>query len=1324
MIDTSLLDSIIVGRVEPHIYAFTTNTIPDYLKVGDTYRPVSVRLNEWKRHFPELIKQYEDKAQVADDVYFRDYAVHRFLETERDKERLLREAIGDNTYYSNEFFKDAFADDVRDAIADIAADYKNKTDKYQFYNAETRLAETFTFKRTENYKPRPNQEETIRAFKAAVKDGRTNLLMYAVMRFGKSFTSMCCAVEMNATFVIIVSAKADVLLEWKKTVESHEKFADYCFVSSADLRDCSVIPNILNKNKKVVAFLTLQDLQGDAIKDKHKKVFGRQIDLLIVDETHFGARAPKYGAVLREKDVKEKVDKEESFTLDDVDKEVKAFDAHIKLHLSGTPYRILMGSEFSKEDIVAFYQFTDIVEEQVKWDKENILSDDVREWDNPYYGFPQMVRFAFNPNESSRMRMEELRKSGSTYAFSALFRPLTINRSNYGGHKKFIYEKEILDLLEVIDGSKEDSELLGFLDYEKIKKGKMCRHIVCVLPYCASCDALEALIRDNADRFRNLNDYEIINISGVDRPREYRTPSKIKNRIRECEAAGKKTITLTVNRMLTGSTVEQWDTMLFLKDTASPQDYDQAIFRLQNRYIKTYVNNDGQKIKYNMKPQTLLVDFDPNRVFLMQEQKAQIYNVNVDETGNSKLSDRIAEELRISPIIVLNKDKMEQIQAADILKAVSEYSRSRGVAEEAQDIPVDLSLMRIDTIREAIERENELGSKTGLTINSAEGEGQDIDMPEGEEPEHVPEAPITEMPEALETPVADKQAIDPAKQFRSYYARILFFAFLTRNVVISLNDIIGCMDEAENMRIARNLGIRKVTLESIHSNADKFMLRALDYKVQNLNQLSHDESLNGIERAAVAVQKFGKLGESEVVTPQNICNDMVRLIPDEGLKAVIVRGHKILDIAGKAGEFALALFDRYVKMGYSAESLRNTICTIPTSGLTYEFTHLVYGFLGLNTDCVAEGFTSYSLLKVKDKATKGIDYNKIRLLLSQDKRFNEIRMTDEVTKGDEKVKFDVVVGNPPYQRNDGGSKASAVPIYDKLVLQSKKMNAAYVSLIIPAKWFNSGRGLDDFRINMLSDTSLRVLTDYPNSEDCFPGVDVAGGICYFLWAKEHHGQCVVREFDNGRFDESIRSLNEYDTFIRSSQAIPILEKVKAVTRSDEYLENNVSSQKPFGLRTYVRPQESGDLVLRYSGGTGPYSSSDVVTNCAWINKWKVIMSYLTYDHAGRPDKEGKRRIFSAVEILPPKAICTETYLVIDVFDSEIEAAGFLSYLKTKFVRFMVSLVTATQHLSKASFCYVPIQDFSRSWTDADLYTKYNLTDEEIAFIETTIKPME
>ena len=582
MRDLSVLDQLIIGRVDPHIYAFTTNTIPNYLKVGDTYRPVAVRLQEWREHFPNLRKEYEHIAKVSNDIYFRDYAVHSFLEGERHRSRLLPSDIAQGVYYSREFFRDASARDLAEAVDDIQRDYDENTGKYQFYSAETGLPETYTYERTETYQPRPNQEKTIRQFKAAVENGRTNLLMYAVMRFGKSFTSMCCAVEMDADIVAVVSAKADVQEEWKKTVESHIKFSDYTFLTSDNLAsDERAIRRIIDDGKKVVIFLTLQDLQGEAIKDKHREVFGNTIDLLIVDETHFGARAEKYGRVLRAAGKQHGGDLDDFVEAAEAAEQMKYLDARIRLHLSGTPYRILMGSEFSKEDIIAFYQFTDIVKDQEQWIQENNAKTETvqkEEWENPYYGFPQMIRFAFNPNESSRRRLKELRNSGVSFAFSALLKPRSIKKVEDGSHKQFIFEQEILDLLSVIDGSKDDDELLGFLDYEKIKTGNMCRHIVCILPYCASCDAMETLICSHADTFRNLGEYEIINISGVDQSNAYRSPSDIKRKIRECEEAGRKTLTLTVNRMLTGSTVEQWDTMLFLKDTASPQEYDQAIF--------------------------------------------------------------------------------------------------------------------------------------------------------------------------------------------------------------------------------------------------------------------------------------------------------------------------------------------------------------------------------------------------------------------------------------------------------------------------------------------------------------------------------------------------------------------------------------------------------------------------------------------------------------------------------------------------------------------------------------------------------------------------
>ena len=1343
MRDLSVLDQLIIGRVDPHIYAFTTNTIPNYLKVGDTYRPVAVRLQEWREHFPNLQKEYEHIAKVSNDIYFRDYAVHTFLEGERHRSRLLPSDIAQGVYYSREFFKDASSHDLAEAVDDIQRDYDEHTGKYQFYSAETGLPETYTYERTETYPPRPNQDKTIRQFKAAVENGRTNLLMYAVMRFGKSFTSMCCAAEISANIVVVVSAKADVKEEWKKTVESHVRFADYDFLTGEQLlSNENAIAEELNAGRKVAVFLTLQDLQGDTIKEKHREIFGREIDLLIVDETHFGARAEKYGAVL--KDVKEKTSDEEKLTLESFVEGSKYLNSRIRLHLSGTPYRILMGSEFSKEDIIAFYQFTDIVKDQERWIKENNAqaeTEQKEEWENPYYGFPQMIRFAFNPNESSRRRLKELRESGVSYAFAALLKPKSIRKADDDSHKQFVFEQEILDLLSVIDGSKYDDELLGFLDYDKIKSGNMCRHIVCVLPYCASCDAMEALIRSHAEQFRNLGEYEIINISGVDQPNAYRSPADIKRKIRECEEAGRKTLTLTVNRMLTGSTVEQWDTMLFLKDTASPQEYDQAIFRLQNQFIKRYVDDAGHVIKYNMKPQTLLVDFMPDRMFRMQEQKSQIYNVNVDEAGNSRLEDRIREELRVSPIIVMNSDKMEQVQASDILRAVSDYSKTRGVAEETAEIPVDLSLMDIAAIRAAIEQENELGSKAGFTTKAHEGEGEgsDLDTPEDDTGSDTGAGRGEGQGDdqgsgGQDGTTQEENRKDPVKQFRSYYARILFFAFLTRDTVISLEEIIAKMGTPENARIVRNIGISKPILETIQGNINKFILRDLDYKIHNLNKLSHDDTVDPMERASVAVRKFGKLGESEVITPNKICKDMIDLIPDDGFINAIRNGHRILDIAGKAGEFALAVYERLKRLGFDDEAIRNSICTIPTSGITYEFTRMVYEILGLDVACLADKFTAYDLLEVKGENQK-IDYEKIAALLTQAKPFNSITLIDAVTEGDEKVKFDVVVGNPPYQISDGGAQASAKPIYNNFVAVAKELAPAYMTMIMPTRWYAGGKGLDDFRNAMLEDATIQELHDFLHPEEVFPGTNNRGGICYLMWNALYNNQeipvTITTHEGEGKITISHRNLRfgNLDIFVRYSNALNIIKKVSL---SDTFtsISNHISPRKPFGLDgNFIKTEAFHNTAVGLSlpvkcfgkaKSVGYIERSYIQSHVEWIDKWKVFMPYA--NNIGTELNDDNQNTF----VVEPGTVCTETFLIVgaDMNLTEQSASNLSLYLRSKFARFLLSQAKISQHGTAKTYMFVPTQDFSKPWTEEDLYAKYNLTADEIAFIEATIKPME
>jgi len=1195
-------------------------------------------------------------------------------------------------------------------------------------------------------------EKTLTCFK---KKGE--MLWDAKMRFGKTLTALQVVREAKGKFrrVIIVTHRPVVGSGWQEDFNKLFKKVDgytfyrksslgggaYEFNGKVEARNDRELASLDESGKRFIYFASIQDLRGSQVVngkyDKNRGVFNMDWDLVIVDEAHEGTQTD-LGKEVREHLVKK----------------------HTKvLSLSGTPFNIL--SQYDEDSVFVW----DYVMEQKRketWDEEH------PDEPNPYAALPRLNLYTYDLGaELDGFSEEDL--EGKAFNFREFFRTWTGNKE-IDHHPvprdakvgDFVHEDDVRRFLDLISGDSPKSRY----PFATQEHRDLFRHTLWMVPGVASAKALSALLR----KHRYFKEYGIANVAGEGDDYEERHYDSALELVKKTIRENEYSITLSCGKLTTGVTVPEWTAVLMVAGSAvtSAAQYMQTIFRVQSP------GDLGGK----MKTDCYAFDFAPDRALKVLAETAQVScRVSKNDTTESNGRRILGEFLNYCPVISIAGTKMEVHDVKKMMASIKHIFVMKTIRNGFDDTSLysnrlleltDIDLKKFEDLRKIVGSSKQTKMADTVYVNEHDFAEEEHAKGEGRVPSRLLSEEERAAREEMKRRRAEKKnAILILRAISIRMPLLIYGADVPIEQVISIKDFPNLVDD-ESWAEFMPQGVTKAIFKKFVEYYDADVFAEAGTQIRKLAKSA--DKLPPTRRVQQIARIFGYFKNPDketVLTPWRVVNmhlaDTIggwcftggpRSVAAETggrpspaaddtaredarpPKFVSVPGvtenifgkpdAKILEINSKSGLYPL----------YVAYSLyRRKLGDVPEDAVTPAALAKLWRevvarslFVVCKTP-MARAITRRTLVGYDEKATVNAQYikNLVKLLKNEPKKFYNKVCGGNAWNNKEfemkMLKFDAVVGNPPYQLMDGGNKASATPIYHYFINTGKSLCPFYESMIVPAKWYSGGRTvLDQFRKEMLSDERLAKLYDFSDSEYCFPGVDIAGGVCYFLWNAAHKGLCEVTTRNRNRVRTSMRKLDDFEIFIRDEEALNIVKKVTGFGE-DRYA-SRVSAQKPFGLRTYVKPTKRGDITLRYSGGKGPFKRSEVTAGKDWIDKFKVIMSYLTYDHAGRPDKDGKRRIFSTMEVLGKESVCTETYIVIDSFSTKASAENLLEYLKTRFVRFLVSVVAATQHISKDSFAFVPVQDFSESWNDMKLYKKYKLTKEEIEFIESMIKPME
>lgn len=1170
--------------------------------------------------------------------------------------------------------------------------------------------------KTEEQNPivfRPEQRDAID--KTEKQFRRSNQMLWnAKMRFGKTLSALQVVKDMGFRRTLILTHRPVVDDGWYD--DFHKIFYDRRDFAYGSRNKGESFASLEARAKAerlhYTYFASMQDLRGSEQVggkfDKNNEIFSTRWDLLIVDEAHEGTQTELGQSVIHE------------LIKDDTK----------VLSLSGTPFNLF--DEYKENEV---YTWDYVMEQKAKaeWDLEHFGDP------NPYEGLPTMNIYTYDLGRLLKEYIDE----DVAFNFREFFR---VNDSG-----EFVHRKDVAAFLDLLCRKDKDTDSAYPFATDEYRNN--FRHTLWMIPGVKSALALQRML----ERHPVFQHFQIVNVAGEGDPTEEENAealARLRSKIGD-NPDETRTITLSCGRLTTGVTVREWTAVLMLSGSlnTAAAGYMQTIFRVQS----------PATINGRVKENCYVFDFAPDRTLKVLAETAKIST----KAGKTSSDDRtaMAEFLNFCPVIGMEGSRMHKFDVDTMLRQLKKVYIERVVANGFEDgYLYNDELLKLGEveINEFKELKGIIGSTKAMPrTKSVDINNQGLTNEEYSELEDLEKRSRSKKDKA-EMSDEQKRRLEELKKRRKNRENaisilrgisirmplMIYGADIEDDEEITIDNFASKIDP-QSWEEFMPRGVSKQQFNAFRKYYDPDIFAAAAKRIREMTRNADRLSIEQrIERITQIFATFRNPDKETVLTPWRVVNMHMSdtlggyAFYDEEFKTplseprFVDRGKvtaevfnpqtHILEINSKTG-----LYPLYVAYSVYRARLRELL----TSPESVEDEWAVWN------KAVSENVFIVCKTKMARSITRRtlVGFHPIRVnTYTPDDLINKIKNQPDLfikkvhDLVGQNVKINAIVGNPPYQIMDGGTDRGAIPIYHHFASISKQVKPQYISLIMPARWYAGGRGLDEFREQMMNDASLSVLYDYELSKDLFPTVDIAGGLCYFLWDLNHSGGCRIVNNSAIKAQIATRRLNQFSTIIRSNAAIPILDKV--IHESAKFLNECVLPINPFGFRTYYRGKEQGTVKILTSKGWAYVERDEIPKGKELIDQYKVIIGRFVPSNGEMSVKPGDGyRVLTEPKVLKPMEINTETYIDTAVFHSQIEAENYCKYLHCKFSRYLLRQSVTSVNVTKECFVFVPLQDFtdksdidwSQSVADIDrqLYRKYNLTDDEIAFIESMIKPM-